>query len=373
MTLMLMLVATLQVGSFELADGDRVVLLGNTFVERDLQHNRLETLLTSRFHARNVVFRNLGWDGDTVFGTSRAGFGREEDGFKQLQKQVAETKPTVVFLAYGFNESFAGEAGLGRFEDGLRKLLDALAPSRARIVVLGPLRHETRPAHDANLQLYAGALRKTADARGHRFVDLLDLKGDGPLTDNGVHLHAQGYLRAALAVEAALGLPARAWKVEIDVGREQAKAEGVALSDVATDFNRARFVTIDSLLPVPGEGAPRTLYVRGLQPGRYALKANGAPVASGTYDEWARGLDLRKGPEFDRAESLRAAIAEKNRIFFDYWRPHNETYIFGFRKREQGSLQAEFPQFPPLVAAKEAEIAKLRVPAPVAYVLEPEK
>ena len=67
MTLMLIL-ATLQAGSFELADGDRVVLLGNTFVERDLQHNRLETLLTSRFHAKTVVFRNLGWDGDTVFG-----------------------------------------------------------------------------------------------------------------------------------------------------------------------------------------------------------------------------------------------------------------------------------------------------------------
>lgn len=365
----LLLLAALQAGSFELADGDRVLLLGNTFVERDLKHNRLETLLTGRFHARTLLFRNLGWDGDTVWGTSRAGFGREEDGFKNLQKQVAEVKPSVIFLAYGLNESFAGEPGLARFEDGLRRLLDALAPTRARVVVLGPVRHEASPVHTENLRLYAGALRKTADARGHRYVDLLDLPG--PLTENGIHLHAEGYLRAALAIESALGYPPRSWKVEIDVGKETVKAEGIALVSKFSDYNKAGFTGVDALLPV--EGMSRLLYVKGLQPGRYVLKANGAAVASASYDEWARGVDLRKGPEFERAEALRATIAEKNRIFFDYWRPHNETYIFGFRKREQGSLQAEFPQFPSLVALKEAEIAKLRVPAPVTYLLELEK
>lgn len=365
------LLAALQAGSFDLADGERVLFLGNTFVERDLKHNRLEALLTSRFHAKTLVFRNLGWDGDTVWGTSRSGFGREEDGFKNLQKQVAEVKPTLIFLAYGLNESFAGEAGLARFEDGLRRLLDALAPTRARIVVLGPVKHEGSAAHTENIRLYAGALRKIADAAGHRFVDLLELKGDGPLTENGIHLNEEGYLRAALAVEAALGLPPRSWKVEIDVGKESLKTEGLAIRTKHTDYNRARFEAVDDLLPV--EGAPRALYVKGLQPGRYALKADGKLLASGSYDEWARGIDLRKGPELERAAALRAVIAEKNRIFFDYWRPHNETYIFGFRKREQGSLQAEFPQFPPLVAAKEAEIARLKVPAPVTYVLEPEK
>lgn len=367
----LLLLAALQAGSFELADGDRVLFLGNTFVERDLKHNRLETLLTSRFHAKSLLFRNLGWDGDTVWGTSRAGFGREEDGFKQLQKQVGEVKPTVIVLAYGLNESFAGEPGLARFEDGLRRLLDALAPTRARIVMLGPVRHEGSADHTALLQLYAGALRKTADARGHRYVDLFDLKGEGPLTENGIHLNEEGYVRAALAVESSLGYPARGWKVEIDVGKESIKAEGLALKSKFTDYNRARFEAVDDLLPV--EGAPRALYVKGLQAGRYTLKVDNKLMTSGTYDEWARGIDLRKGPEFDRAEALRAVIAEKNRIFFDYWRPHNETYIFGFRKREQGSLQAEFPQFPSLVAVKEAEIAKLRVPAVVTYTLEPEK
>lgn len=367
----LFLLAALQAGSFELADGERIVFLGNTFVERDLKHNRLETLLTSRFPGKTLLFRNLGWDADTVWGSSRAGFGGEEDGFKQLRKQVAEVKPSVIFLAYGLNESFAGEEGLARFEDGLRRLLDTLEPTRARLVVIGPTRHEGSAAHQKNVELYAGALRKTADARGLRYVDLFGLRGDGPLTENGIHLNDEGYLRAALAVEEALGYPARRWKIEIDVGKESVKAEGVVLVSKATDYNKVRLETVDETLAVPGTA--RSLYIKGLQPGRYALKADGKTIASGSFDEWARGIDLRQGPEFERAEALRAVIAEKNRVFFDYWRPHNETYIFGFRKREQGSLQAEFPQFPPLVAAKEAEIAKLRVPAPVTYLLELEK
>ena len=52
-------------------------------------------------------------------------------------------------------------------------------------------------------------------------------------------------------------------------------------------------------------------------------------------------------------------------------RPQNETYIFGFRKREQGHLAPEIPQFDPLVEAKEKEIAGLRAPKAVTFTLEP--
>ena len=133
-----------------------------------------------------------------------------------------------------------------------------------------------------------------------------------------------------------------------------------------------KFTAKDPRLPAPGDEA-RVLYVRGLRPGRYALKADGRPVASGSADEWARGVNLSRGPELEQAEALRSAIAAKNALFFHAWRPQNETYIFGFRKREQGHLQAEFPQFVPLIAEKEAGIATLAVPVPHAYVLELEQ
>ena len=56
-----------------LRDGDRVVLIGSTFVERDQSHGYLETALTARFHRQHIQFRNLGWSGDTVYGEARRG------------------------------------------------------------------------------------------------------------------------------------------------------------------------------------------------------------------------------------------------------------------------------------------------------------
>jgi lysophospholipase L1-like esterase len=65
----------------------------------------------------------------------------------------------------------------------------------------------------------------------------------------------------------------------------------------------------------------------------------------------------------DRTDALRATINEKNLLYFHRWRPQNETYLFGFRKHEQGNNAREIPLFDPLVEAKEKEIARLRVPA----------
>src|SRR5262249_38018163 len=69
-------------GPFELADGDRVVLLGNTLIEREQRYGYWEAALAARFPRRAVQFRNLGWSGDTVFGEARAGFGSAADGFR---------------------------------------------------------------------------------------------------------------------------------------------------------------------------------------------------------------------------------------------------------------------------------------------------
>ncbi len=54
-----------------------------------------------------------------------------------------------------------------------------------------------------------------------------------------------------------------------------------------------------------------------------------------------------------------AEIAEKNVQFFNKWRPQNETYLFLFRKHEQGKNAKEIPEFDPVIEAKEKEIANL--------------
>jgi lysophospholipase L1-like esterase len=366
--------------SLELQDGDRVALIGNTFVERDLRHNALETLLATRFKDRNVIFRNLGWSGDTVWAHARAGFGTAQDGFRHLTQHVADLKPNVVFLAYGMNESFEGEKGLAKFLEGFDRLLDMLEASKAKVVLLSPIRHEDLgppfpdpTAHNKDLRLYIDAMAKVAAKRGHAFIDLFERLGvgtkDEPLTENGIHLNGRGYRRAAAAIEKALAFRPRAWSVEIDpLG--QAKADGVAVSDLKASTTSMSFTALDDFLPADEE---RLLRFTSLNGGHYTLRIDGAAIVTGTESQWARGLPINKGPAHDQAAKLRETVAYKNLQYFNRWRPQNETYIFGFRKKEQGHLAPEIPQFDPIVAEKEAEIAKLRVPIVHTFVLEREK
>src|SRR5580765_5012703 len=101
--------------AFKPADGDRIVFLGGTLVERDQAYGYFESFLLARFPDVNFTFRNLGWSGDTVWGEARAVFGSQKDGYNALLKQVNEAKPTILLVNYGMNESFAGEAGLSHF------------------------------------------------------------------------------------------------------------------------------------------------------------------------------------------------------------------------------------------------------------------
>jgi lysophospholipase L1-like esterase len=378
--------------ALQFVDGDRVVLVGNTLIEREQRSGYWETRLTSRYPGRNILFRNLGWSGDTVFGEAQAGFGSAADGFRHCIEHVTALKPTVILLGYGLNESFAGEAGLPRFRQGMETLLDALRPTKARIVVLSPLRHEDlgRPLpdpteHNRNLRLYRDALREIAEKRKHAFVDLYELLADGakttppaPLTDNGIHLTDYGYWRSAAALERGLGLAPVRWHITIDAQSKPTAVQGADLKpDPATPL---RFAVTDAQLPIPLAppeapaaavlpGRERTLRVTALAPGKYALRIDGKEVAVAGAAEWAAGVRLQRGPEFDQVERLRAVIIEKNRLYFHRWRPQNETYLFGFRKREQGQNAREIPEFDPLVAKLEAEIADLRVPQTHQYEL----
>src|ERR1051325_2461293 len=93
---------------FELKDGDHVVFLGDTFIEREQYYGWIELMLTTRFPDRDLTFRNLGWSADTPAGDSRFGLsllqaGKEppDEGWKQLVRQLEDARPTVVFVGYG--------------------------------------------------------------------------------------------------------------------------------------------------------------------------------------------------------------------------------------------------------------------------------
>jgi lysophospholipase L1-like esterase len=272
---------------FEFKDGDRVVWLGNTLVEREQRYGYWETALIVANADKNITVRNLGWSGDTIFGEARVGFdlNQPNKGFERMVSLTLELKPTVIFICYGTNESFEGKDGLPKFEKGLEKLLDALKPARARIVLFPPMPFEfgVPEARNADLARYAEVVQNVARKRGLAFTDpsvpLAREFESQPkpvrLTDNGMHLTEGGYRITASAAIASLGL---------------------------------------------------------------------------------------KVPELDwkKLEPLRKAVVAKNELFFHRWRPQNETYLFGFRKHEQGKNAKEVAEFDPLVNKAEEEIAEIR-------------
>ena len=390
---------------FELVDGDRVVLIGGTMIERDQTFGYLETRLTRRYPDRSITFRNLGWSGDTVEGISQAGFGSPQDGFKHLVDHILALKPTVVILGYGANEAYEGKAGLPKFLQNLDKLLKAIEPTKARLVFLAPTRQENLgpplpdpSRHNADLALYRDAIKAEAEKRGAAFVHLFKTLPDGALpelilgakpiprhalTGNGIHLTPDGYWHEAATIERDL-LPSQfiiktATNITVG-GLAEVGLSGdikMNLSELEARLTGVRFKLLDKFFPAPPPPnlalettqIDREISFNALQPGRYALKIDGKPVAVADAAEWKKGVPIHKGPEFDQVEALRQAINAKNELYFYRWRPQNETYLFGFRKHEQGQNAREIPQFDPLVAAKEAEIAKLRVPVPHVYEL----
>ncbi len=106
---------------------------------------------------------------------------------------------------------------------------------------------------------------------------------------------------------------------------------------------------------------------RTLPAGNYVLKIAGEEVAQANAQQWAAGVTIDRGPDLAQAENLRGTIVDKNQLYFYRWRPQNETYLFGFRKHEQGNNAVEIPQFDPLIAEREAEIRALCAPVAREY------
>ncbi len=382
---------------FEWKDGDRVVLVGDTFIERDQKYGDFESLVTSQNPDKSITFRNLGWSGDTALGLSRARFGPPKEGFDHLRDHVLALKPTVLIVGYGMAESFAGDAGIPAFVSEMNTTLDSIATTKARLILLSPIAHEDRgrplpdpSKHNASLAKYRDAIKKIAEERKAWFVDLFEPTvsahdyGIDPLTENGIHPSPYGYWYFASIIVMELRQVKReaTWDLRINVSGDgaTAKQSRTKVDTVTGSRESVRFETNDMTLPIPvhSEGAPeavvwlgtkRTLRVSGLAPGSFALSIDGKKIIASDSGNWAKGIPIETGPEFDQAEALRQTIIAKNLLYFYRWRPQNETYLFGFRKHEQGNNAREIPLFDPLVEAKEAEIAKLRMPTKHAYEL----
>ena len=109
------------------------------------------------------------------------------------------------------------------------------------------------------------------------------------------------------------------------------------------------------------------LVAKSSKPAAPQLTENGVHYTAEGYRGLARELtgglgltahDYQSGAA--SAEALRETIIAKNRLFFHRWRPANETYLFLFRKHEQGQNAKEMPMFDPLIEKQEVEIETLK-------------
>ena len=353
---------------FELKDGDKVVWLGSTLIEARAALGYWETALP-RWPDRNITFRNLGWSGDNVYGEARLAFDitRPELGLKRMVDLTLAEKPTVIFICYGTNESFEGEAGLAKFEKGLEKLLDELKPAKARIVLFTPPPVENSSSLSSkvetelrNQQLsdYAELIRVVQKKRGLTLVDLFKEFGGKRnttvgLTENGIHLTAYGYWLTAPTIMKELGLPKVTFEVTFSKDGE-CKATNAKCEVVKRDP-----LTVDVVLPslphpfapvipaalafpevppplVPVPTIKKDPFPKGVEVRIYAVTRDGQEIGKTYCNVKIDPHRLPLLPEYDLAEQLRQTIIEKNKLYFYRWRPQNETYLFGFRKHEQG-------------------------------------
>ena len=295
---------------FDLYEGDRVVLVGDTMIEREQESGWLETEMAVDFPDCHLIVRNLGWSADTPGGASRASidydnpathrvdakgadpslvFADPQNGFPVLVEEIKTVRPTVVMLGYGMACSFSGQAGLAQFQSDLNRLMDTIqaqGTNPVRFVLISPIRHQKLPPpmpdpsrHNAQLELYTTAMREVAVRRWVPFVDLYHWQPSmkvGDLTDNGIHLTHAGYRELAKELARQLGWP-----------RPVEKANKLVLN------------------------------------------------------------------------ALREEIIQKNQLYFRQWRAQNGVYISGFRSQEQHIVQ-ELPAYDPLVGKADEAIAGLR-------------
>lgn len=277
---------------FEFKEGDRIVLLGNTVLEREQRYAVFEPMLDLALGETKVTVRNLAWSGDTVFGHARSYFGPPTEGLDRLKGHLELLKPTVVILCYGSEMAFERLGGLPDFLTGYRNLLDIIRSKSpgVRLIIASPPPLETLPPPlpdqtDANktLSSFRDALRKFAAIQNVYFIDWFELMGGvpkpgktaKPLTENGVHYTRAGYEKLAAKLLEGLDLP--------------------------------------------------------------VLKVTEADLAP-----------------------LRQEVMRKDELFFNRWRPQNETYLFGFRKHEQGQNAKEIPMFDPLIEAADGKIQEAK-------------
>lgn len=144
----------------------------------------------------------------------------ESEGHFETEDQwLTRLQADIIIAFFGYNESFQGEAGLQNFKDELDAFIQYTATQKyngraaPQLVIVSPIAFENLSEkfdlpdgqrENANLKLYADAMREIADKNKVAFVDAFTPSrkwfetSDHPLTIDGSQLTSEGYEKFAL-------------------------------------------------------------------------------------------------------------------------------------------------------------------------------
>jgi hypothetical protein len=199
---------------FEPRPGETISWIGGTEVVDLDRYGFLETALHLAYPNLGLHWRNLAWQGDTVYKQARPLYFYTKAGDTQtgsIPDHRERTAPGIVFIAFGKMESLEGPERLPDFTAAYAKLLDELLPLTKRIVLVEPTPFfnsgpaVTNPGERNDvLSAYIGSIERLAAERNLLFIRV-GAEWNAGMSDNGVHLNEAGHRVFADAIRDRIG------------------------------------------------------------------------------------------------------------------------------------------------------------------------
>ena len=189
-----------------LKSNDVIAFVGGEDVVVMQQYGYVEVMLARETATRNLRFRNLGWEGDTVFEQ------RRELNFPSWEQTLAKIGATVIVAQFGQAESLRGSEALPEFRQAAVNLIAKLSGTNRQVIVLAPTPFEKPPGtlpdlstNNVTLRFYSDELRRLCQINQWAFVDpwTSSRASSRPLTRDGLHLNQKGHEQLASRLAAA--------------------------------------------------------------------------------------------------------------------------------------------------------------------------
>ena len=363
---------------FPLKDGDIWVMAGDSITAQHLHSNYFEAFCFARYPELKFAFRNSGVGGHTIPSTlarfdydiaawkptvvsvelgMNDGGGTPTDKFLANMGAMVErirqsgARP-VILSASPVNDGTHVARAAGRnlrlheyatelrgfcgrekipYADQFHELVDLWADNKPRELLANSLSNLKQLATDDKI---AGVdhLRQFLAAQAKVTDPPVSLQGDA------VHPGPPGQLMMAAALLRALGARSLVSSAMIDATGKVVEQKDCQVTDAAAEGGKLTFTRLDERLPFPIPDETRavvslyptilelsqyTLKVPGLKPGEYALRINGAQVATCSAEQLDGGINLTnltggpdaaKNPIAAQSRAVLAAVAAKEGI-----------------------------------------------------------